>query len=148
MAMKLVPKYVCQCYPHIETSQLIYCANQLTGFYMRATLALNGLNTLPQNLGLKKAYVKEEVYINNPLDTGRKLNVQKTFRRSPGRLLNVLCTFNLCPVSRGNRLKLRCISIQNHSFLSNLFWFYFWQLFLSAFWYDDHFKGEIQIILS
>ena len=28
-----------QCCPHIETSQLIPCANQLTGFYMRATLA-------------------------------------------------------------------------------------------------------------
>ena len=33
----------CQCCPHIETSQLICCANQLTGFYMRATLTLNGL---------------------------------------------------------------------------------------------------------
>ena len=33
----------CQCCPPIETSQLIYTANQLTGFYMRATLALNGL---------------------------------------------------------------------------------------------------------
>ena len=29
---------------HAETSQLIYKASQLTGFYMRATLALNGLN--------------------------------------------------------------------------------------------------------
>ena len=36
-----------------------------------------------------------------PVDTGRKLNVQKTFRRRPGRLLNVLCTFNLRPVSIG-----------------------------------------------
>ena len=35
----------CQCCPHIETSQLICWANQLTGFYMRATLALNGLKT-------------------------------------------------------------------------------------------------------
>ena len=26
-----------QCCPHIETSQLIFCANQLTGFCMRAT---------------------------------------------------------------------------------------------------------------
>ena len=33
----------CQCCPHIETSQLICTANQLTGFYMWATLALNGL---------------------------------------------------------------------------------------------------------
>ena len=31
----------CQCCPHIETSQVICCANQLTGFNMRATLALN-----------------------------------------------------------------------------------------------------------
>ena len=36
-----------------------------------------------------------------PVDTGRKLNVHKTFRRHPGRLLNVLCTFNLRPVSMG-----------------------------------------------
>ena len=36
-----------------------------------------------------------------PVDTGRKLNVHKTFRRRPGRLLNVFCTFNLCPVSTG-----------------------------------------------
>ena len=33
----------CQCCPHIETSQLICTANQLTGFYMRATLAFNEL---------------------------------------------------------------------------------------------------------
>ena len=36
-----------------------------------------------------------------PVDTGRKLNVHKTFRRRPGRLLNVLCTFSLRPVSTG-----------------------------------------------
>ena len=30
----------------IETSQFIYTANQLTGFYMRATLARNGLSEL------------------------------------------------------------------------------------------------------
>ena len=35
-----------------------------------------------------------------PLDTGPKLNVHKTFRRRPGRLLNALCTFKLRPVSR------------------------------------------------
>ena len=33
----------CQCCPDIETSQLICTANKLSGFYMRATLALNGL---------------------------------------------------------------------------------------------------------
>ena len=35
-----------QCCPHIETSQLICCANQLTGFYMSATLTLNGLKAI------------------------------------------------------------------------------------------------------
>ena len=38
----------------------------------------------------------------NPVDRGRKLNVHKTFRRRPGSLLKVLCTFNLRPVSTGN----------------------------------------------
>ena len=33
----------CQCCPHIETSQLICSAHQLTGFYMRETLTFNGL---------------------------------------------------------------------------------------------------------
>ena len=37
-----------------------------------------------------------------PVDTGRKLNVHKTFRRRPGRLLYVFCTFSLRPVSTGN----------------------------------------------
>ena len=36
-----------------------------------------------------------------PVDTGRKLNVHQTFRRRPGRLQNVLCTFNVRPVSTG-----------------------------------------------
>ena len=38
----------------------------------------------------------------HPVDTGRKLNVHKTFRRRLGRLLTVLCTFNLRPVSAGH----------------------------------------------
>ena len=45
----------------------------------------------------------------SPVDTGRQLNVHKTFRRRPGRPLNVLCTFNLRPVSTGrnqNKLKM------------------------------------------
>ena len=36
-----------------------------------------------------------------PADTGLKLNGHKTFGRCLGRLLNVLCTFNLRPVSTG-----------------------------------------------
>ena len=37
----------------------------------------------------------------DPADTGYKLNVHKAFSRRPGRLLNVLCTFNLRRVSTG-----------------------------------------------
>ena len=33
----------CQCCPHIETSQLICKASQLTSFYMRAIQPFNGL---------------------------------------------------------------------------------------------------------
>ena len=36
-----------------------------------------------------------------PVDTGCKLNVHETFRRRPARLLNVLSTLNLRPVSTG-----------------------------------------------
>ena len=44
IVLKLVDLPIkCQCCLHIETSQLICTANQLTGFYMRATLALNRL---------------------------------------------------------------------------------------------------------
>ena len=34
------------------------------------------------------------------LERGCKLNVHKTFRRCHGRLQNVLCTFNLCLITR------------------------------------------------
>ena len=37
----------------------------------------------------------------NPVGTGRKFNVRKMFRRRPGRLLNVLCTFDLRRVTTG-----------------------------------------------
>ena len=36
-----------------------------------------------------------------PMDTECKLNVRKTFKKLRGRLLNVLCTFNLRLASRG-----------------------------------------------
>ena len=38
----------------------------------------------------------------NPVDKERKFNVHNTFRRHPGRFLNVLSTFNLIPMSTGN----------------------------------------------
>ena len=51
---------------------------------------------------LHRGVIRTQSNVFNPVDTGRKLNEHKTFRRRPGRLLNVLCTFNLRPVSMGN----------------------------------------------
>ena len=50
----------------------------------------------------------------NPVATsaGRQLNVFKTFRRRPGRLLNVFCTFNLPSVSKRERGK-KSIFVRN-----------------------------------
>ena len=47
----------------------------------------------PGKKKIKKIVIK--IQIHYPLDTVRKLNVHKTFRRRPKRLLNVLCTLNL-----------------------------------------------------
>ena len=47
---------------------------------------------------ISKFFINGESF---PVDTGRKLKVHKTFRRRPGRFLNVLCTFNLRPVPTG-----------------------------------------------
>ena len=44
-----------------------------------------------------------QMKFNDPVGTGLKLNVHKPFRRHPGRLLNVLCMFNLRPVPTGGR---------------------------------------------
>ena len=41
-----------------------------------------------------------------PLDTGRKLNVHKTFRGRAGRFMNVLCMLNLHYVPRGQKIQL------------------------------------------
>ena len=38
----------------------------------------------------------------NPVATARKLNVHKTLKKLPGRLLNVLCAFSLRPLSMEN----------------------------------------------
>ena len=51
-------------------------------------------------------YLHRNLTQNPPLKAGRKLNVRKTFSRSPGRFLNVLCAFNLSTVSREVRLLL------------------------------------------
>ena len=51
---------------------------------------------------MKSVSIKTECISNhNPIDTERKLNTHKMFRRRPGRLLNILCMFNLRHVSTG-----------------------------------------------
>ena len=42
----ILTRLKCQYSPHIETSQLICCANQLNGFFTKAPLALDGLRTV------------------------------------------------------------------------------------------------------
>ena len=62
-----------------------------------------------------------------PVDTGRKVNVHKTFRRCPGRLLNVLYTLSLRPLStRFVFLSLFQVRIKNiKEFSENVVWKYF-----------------------
>ena len=57
---------------------------------VKGTLVTNSFHLLSHHSLL-------EYWITAPVDTGRKLN----YIRRPGRLLNVLCTFNLRPVSTG-----------------------------------------------
>ena len=56
-------------------------------------------------------------FIRIPIDIGCKLNLHKTFRRLPGRLLKVLCTFNLRPVSTGMPFICTCMSSIYHSYV-------------------------------
>ena len=55
---------------------------------------------------------------NYSVDKGRHLNVRKTFRRRPRRLLNVLCTFNLCTVSTGLVICKKYLNLEFGNFIS------------------------------
>ena len=59
------------------------------------------LKSLFTCVGVPTKLLKKDSNTHSSVDTGRKLNVHKTFRRRPGRLLNALSTFNLRPVSTG-----------------------------------------------
>ena len=50
--------------------------------------------------------------ITSPVDTGRKLNVHKTFRRRPGRLLNILMCVQFTPCVYG--VQRRALFKENH----------------------------------
>ena len=84
IGQKLINAFKCQCCPHIETSQLICCANQLTGFYMRATLAFNGLMSCLHKSG-KRFYMlfngKLCRYIFNRNDRQKTAGLGKTISR-------------------------------------------------------------------
>ena len=73
---------------------------------LNAILAVNRGRAPPNNIAILNLIKQPEP---NPVDTGRKLNAHKTLRRRPGRLLNVLCTFKLRPVSTGKALNLAII---------------------------------------
>ena len=54
--------------------------------------------------------------VHSPLETVRKLNSHKAFRRRPKLFMEVLCTFNIRPVSRAVfTLYLYCVSINRNS---------------------------------
>ena len=58
------------------------------------------------------------ISISNPVDTGSKRNVHKTFRRLPGRTFN-LRTFNLRPVSTRKAHTNRKITLERVSKMKN-----------------------------
>ena len=60
-------------------------------------------NQIRKNLAKQKMFLLLCLFLFfSPEDTGRKLSIHKTCRRRPRHLLNVLCTFNLRPVSTGS----------------------------------------------
>ena len=62
----------CHCCPYIETNQLICSANRLTGIYIRATLALSGLNKRFWNT------TNSDIKTNNVQKNVWKLDIRKS----------------------------------------------------------------------
>ena len=92
------------CY-YMQKYRTQYCKFEYTGYFNGLQVTLFFLFyrifqlLLANILKISRTEVKSQSSV--PVDTGRKLNVHTTFRRRPERLLNVLCTFNLRPVSTG-----------------------------------------------
>ena len=80
--------------PAVERQLIMALKNNVAQLKMFDIVILGTLNSCLVRLTKKSKCYK-------PVDIGRKLNVHKTFRRRPERVLNVLCTFNLRPVSTG-----------------------------------------------
>ena len=92
------------CY-YMQKYRTQYCKFEYMGYFNGLQVTLFFLFyrifqlLLANILKISRTEVKSQSSV--PVDTGRKLNVHTTFRRRPERLLNVLCTFNLRPVSTG-----------------------------------------------
>ena len=78
--------------PSLEISQLICCANQLTGFYIRAALALNGLM-----LGLLSKFTFSRLKV-------EMLELLSNFQRHKGNCYVKLTMLLLLPVSALNAM--------------------------------------------
>ena len=70
----------------------LFCNNQ---YFKKSTMIF----TISWKKTIKSLLLSKLNYYNVPEDRERKLNVHKTFRRRPRRLLNVLFTFSLRSVS-------------------------------------------------
>ena len=77
----------------------------------------------------------------SPADTGRKLNVHNTFIRRPGRLLNVLCTFQLRPVSTGTPLLMLTCTRNNQGEPRFL-----WDGLHCAYWWNNWTKSFLRFM--
>ena len=84
---------------HDRTLKLRHVALQQQWFLSKFLFEEIGRNLVINKLEIKCHLLSKNT---SPVDTVRKLNVHKTFRRRTGRLLNVLCTFNLRPMSTGS----------------------------------------------
>ena len=81
-----------QCSHHIETSQLIYSANHLTGFYMMGTLAVKGLTECTL---CKRQYTgTSEIAFNIILNNHRK-DIYKTTRQKQTKILDYLVIISI-----------------------------------------------------
>ena len=59
----------CQCCPHTEISQSVYCANYLTGFHMKATpLTINGAKANVKQNETKELVVRTKYFQNLKLN--------------------------------------------------------------------------------
>ena len=61
-----------------------------------------------------------QIVVLNAINTGRKLNVYKTFRRHLGCLLNVFCTINLRCVFRGREISIAEMKPNNEAVCKKL----------------------------